>query len=516
MTEDVMKKIILKKSLLFGEILFGLILALVIVVSIFPLIPPFKNYYHSRTVLTGSMEPKIPKGSVVINQWADQKNLKVGDVITYQHPSDKKIIYITHRIVKIDKTGLLWRFETKGDANPAPDFGVITQAGTEGKVILTIPLIGYLIEFFKTPVGFILLIALPLLIFIVQQIRDVLRLWSKRVIPQKEDVPIAKKKKSRKILAAMLIAFSFLAARAGFVTYASFTSGQATITGVTLSTAASFPGDVVINEVYYDPVQTGVDSDYEWFELYNNTSSPITLSGWTITDNNSSDTIPDLTLPANGFAVVAAKESGFKTNYSGLSGLIVYISSGKIGNGLADTGDRLVLKNKSGTEIDAVSWGDDGFAFGAGNGVKPLTDDGKSIARKTKGVDTNSPTDWHVLDTPNPGTNPHPPEEPATEPTPTPSPTPEVSPTPTPTVEPSPTPVPSFSPSSTSDPIPTPEPSPTAEPTPEPSTTPSPEPSPEPSPTVSPEPSPSPSPTQTPTLTPTPSPTSKLPTYGIA
>lgn len=213
-----MKKTLLKKSLLLGETIFGLILILVIIVSVFPLIPPFKNYYHSRTVLTGSMEPKIPKGSVVINQWADQKNFSIGDVITYQHPADKKIIYITHRIVKIDKTGLLWKFETKGDVNPAADFGLVTQAGIEGKVILMIPLIGYLIELFKTPVGFILLVALPLLIFIIQQIRDVLRLWPK--------------------LTGILVIVSFFAARVSFVTFASFTSGQATITGVTLSTAA--------------------------------------------------------------------------------------------------------------------------------------------------------------------------------------------------------------------------------------------------------------------------------------
>ncbi|MEK7527593.1 MAG: signal peptidase I [Patescibacteria group bacterium] len=230
-----MKKALLKKLFLSGEIIFGTILVLVIVVSVFPLIPPFKNYYHSRTVLTGSMEPKIPKGSVVINQWVDQKNLKVDDVITYQHPADKKIIYVTHRVVKIDKTGLLWRLETKGDANPASDFGLVTQAGIEGKVILIIPLIGYLIEFFKTLVGFILLIVLPLLIFIVRQVKDVIKLWPKRVIPRK----------SRKTLAAILLVFSFLAARVSFVTYASFTSGLATITGVTLSTAASFPGDDV-------------------------------------------------------------------------------------------------------------------------------------------------------------------------------------------------------------------------------------------------------------------------------
>lgn len=237
----------IKKLLLVGEIFFGLILALVIIVSFIPLVPPFKNYYHSRTVLTGSMEPKIPKGSVVINQWVDQKNLKVDQVITYQHPVRKNIIYITHRIVKIDKTGLLWRFETKGDANPASDFGLITQVSIEGKVILMIPLIGYLIEFFKTPVGFVLLVAIPLLIFIAQQTRDVVRMWKK---PKRRK---SAKRKIRKTLVATLIVLSFLAARISFVTYASFTSEQTTITGATLNTAGSFEHDTQPSSLLFSP-----------------------------------------------------------------------------------------------------------------------------------------------------------------------------------------------------------------------------------------------------------------------
>jgi hypothetical protein len=234
----------------------------------------------------------------------------------------------------------------------------------------------------------------------------------------------------------------------------------------------------------------------------------VTLSGWTITDNNDTDTIPDLTIAPKGFAVVAASSTGFATNYPGFSGTIVYIPDGIIGNGLSNPSDRLVLKKADGVEIDAVSWRDDDYAFGPGKGVKPATGAGHSIARKTKGVDTNSPDDWEKLTTPNPGTNPHPSEEnqsvlivessvtptlsptPTTEPTPTPSPTPEASPTPTPIAEPSPTPVPS--------------------------TTPTPSPSPEPSPMALPEPSPSPNLEPTSTSVPTPNPTSEFPTYGIA
>lgn len=160
---------------------------------------------------------------------------------------------------------------------------------------------------------------------------------------------------------------------------------------------------IVINEVEYDASQSGEDSDYEWFEIYNNSGSSIFLSGWTITDNNASDTLPDVTIPAHGFLVVAAKESSFRNNYPSFTGAIVSMPDGKIGNGLANAGDRLVLKDNKGNEVDAVSWGDDNYAFGPGNGVKPATEVGYSISRNPNGYDTNSANDWVKLINPTPG-----------------------------------------------------------------------------------------------------------------
>lgn len=518
-----MKKALLKKLLLSGKIFFGLVLVLVIIVSVFPLLPPFKNYYHSRTVLTGSMEPKIPKGSVVINQWADQKDLKIGDIITYQHPSDKKIIYVTHRIVEIDKTGLLWRFETKGDANPASDFGLITQAGTEGKVILTIPLIGYLIEFFKTPIGFILLIALPLLIFIVRQTRDVWQMWKKRKVPP-----------APKALVAILLAFSFLAARVSFVTYASFTSGQAAITGVTLSTAASFPGDVVVNEVMWMG-SSGNEYD-EWLELRNTTGSPADLTGWKIDGAGSDfDSITlSGTIGANGYFLISNYDSSNSAIDNTISVDLVVP-----GISLNNDGEQLTLKSASGVTIDQTPSG----AWAAGTHTSPATVE-QSMERND-----NPTTGWHTCingacndttywdtegnnyGTPkaanlseNDSTSPDY-VAPAVTPTPTPTVTPELSSessatSSATTVEPTPTPSPT--PEISSTPTPTTESAQVASmtPTPEPSSTPISSPSSDPSPTASPEPSPSPSPEPTltpaltpeptPTLTPTPSPTSEL------
>ena len=42
---------------------------------------------------------------------------------------------------------------------------------------------------------------------------------------------------------------------------------------------------ILISEVEYDSIQSGTDSAYEWLELYNNTSSPMELTDWTISDN---------------------------------------------------------------------------------------------------------------------------------------------------------------------------------------------------------------------------------------
>jgi len=525
-----------KKAISIFQWLLTAVLVLAVLLLIFTAFNPIKTFQLFR-VMSGSMEPKIKVGSVVFVQKVKPEVLKKDDIITYTSPENPEMS-ITHRLVEIEEKEGKTVFKTRGDANNSEDMAEVSPSEVKGRVVFSLPFLGYLSVWIKKPLGFGLLVILPALLIIVSEILSI-----KKAIEKEVEKKYAEKEKFKesKLTASLLIFFLLGISLLRIKPADAYFSDVLVIPGNTFSMASDWPtpepppptARVVINEVEYDSVQTGVDSDYEWFELYNNTSSPITLSGWTITDNHSSDTIPDLTLPANGFAVVAAKESGFKTNYSGFSGLIVYVTDGEVGNGLANDGDRLVLKNNTGAEIDAVSWGTDKSAF---TPSVPSVDAGHSISRKEKGVDTNTAADWmdtHIGSTPpgpNPGTNPHPPD--LTEPTSTPSPTPEASPTSTPTVEPTPTPSPvpetSPTPTPTIEPSPTPEPTPTAEPTPTPSTTPAPSPSPEPSPTALPEPSASPSPTPipspqpssgpepTPSLTPTSSPTGELPTYEIA
>src|SRR4051812_16967761 len=86
---------------------------------------PRATHGAAMTVLTGSMTPTIPVGSIVVVQPVDPRTLKVGDVATYQ-PEPGKPTFITHRIVKIKTDKGVTAYTFKGDANPAADIFPVT------------------------------------------------------------------------------------------------------------------------------------------------------------------------------------------------------------------------------------------------------------------------------------------------------------------------------------------------------------------------------------------------------
>ncbi|MFC2058691.1 lamin tail domain-containing protein [Chloroflexota bacterium] len=133
---------------------------------------------------------------------------------------------------------------------------------------------------------------------------------------------------------------------------------------LTPPSTVSEAGDILINEVQYDPPQKGVDSEFEWLELFNCTTTMVDLSGWSIGDNYRTDPIPSMLLPPGGFIVIAASEEAFYTNFPEYDGSIVFMTHGRIGNGLSNTGDCLVLKDPAGKVIDALSYGDDSTTTG--------------------------------------------------------------------------------------------------------------------------------------------------------
>ena len=96
----------------------AILAALLIIASSFNLFG-----YQAYVVKSGSMEPKIKTGSVVINQKTDSYN--IDDVITFKSDPDSNV---THRIVDIEAKDDSKTYIVKGDANQSVDSqGVVDQ-----------------------------------------------------------------------------------------------------------------------------------------------------------------------------------------------------------------------------------------------------------------------------------------------------------------------------------------------------------------------------------------------------
>ncbi len=122
---------------------------------------------HYEPVYTGSMEPAIPVGSIVIIKPVNPATLKIGDIICFKLSGTASV---THRIVNVTNG----EFTTKGDANEEPDLWTVKKESVIGKVEMTLPLIGYLGAFVRTPIGFAILIILPASALIILEMKKVL------------------------------------------------------------------------------------------------------------------------------------------------------------------------------------------------------------------------------------------------------------------------------------------------------------------------------------------------------
>jgi signal peptidase len=119
-------------------------LALLALVSVAPLPGNYKIY----TVLSGSMEPALKVGSLIVTVPAF--SYKVGDIITYR-PSLYSKTSITHRISAIKNDGNVIAYVTKGDANNAADSQPVLASMITGKTMFTVPHAGYLLVALRKP-----------------------------------------------------------------------------------------------------------------------------------------------------------------------------------------------------------------------------------------------------------------------------------------------------------------------------------------------------------------------------
>jgi len=149
---------------------------------------------------------------------------------------------------------------------------------------------------------------------------------------------------------------------------------------------------VLISEVYYDVVEgKGKDPYNEWIIIYNSEEREIDISEWKICDNHSCEPLPSIVLLPKSFAIVTASSTTFDFWRIPKGMTKIVLSTKTIGNGLANDGDRVILKDKEGRIVDAMSYGDDKSIFDP-----PCQDvaEGKSLLRDPPYKDTDTCEDF--------------------------------------------------------------------------------------------------------------------------
>lgn len=121
----------------------GLLAFLALIGALVILIPAVSGS-TPMTILTGSMQPTYPPGTLIIVQPIDAESIVIGDPITYQIESGKPEV-ITHRVIEVrSESNGSTSFITKGDNNDEADPKPVIPDQVKGTVWYSVPLIGYL------------------------------------------------------------------------------------------------------------------------------------------------------------------------------------------------------------------------------------------------------------------------------------------------------------------------------------------------------------------------------------
>ena len=130
---------------------------------------------QSFVILTGSMEPALPVGTIVITQQSSTYNKN--DIIAFK--KDDKTV--THRIVEVKNENNVFSYKTRGDANNVDDIDLVRKDNILGKMVFLIPFLGSFVLYLKTIPGFLIFIVLPAIIYIIFEIFNIKKEMTKEI-----------------------------------------------------------------------------------------------------------------------------------------------------------------------------------------------------------------------------------------------------------------------------------------------------------------------------------------------
>ena len=143
--------------------------------------------YNIYLVRSESMTPAINMGDMVITGPLNgpfNGEVKPSSIITYQRGEE----LVTHRVISIEGDTLV----TKGDAVEDPDVQPVYLSSLTGIYLFKIPFLGYVSNYIRTKVGWLLVIVIPsivLVVFLIRSIRKELRRNAEKLAQKKEVIP---------------------------------------------------------------------------------------------------------------------------------------------------------------------------------------------------------------------------------------------------------------------------------------------------------------------------------------
>jgi signal peptidase len=121
----------------------GALLIAVIALALILIVVPKIADATPLTVLTGSMEPLYPPGTLIYVLPVKPADVRLGDVITYQIESGNPAV-ISHRVIAINSPANGKRtFILKGDNNSIADPAAVLPVQIRGRLWYSVPLLGW-------------------------------------------------------------------------------------------------------------------------------------------------------------------------------------------------------------------------------------------------------------------------------------------------------------------------------------------------------------------------------------
>lgn len=133
--------------------LIGTLMLLVVIAAAIPLSVPEFMGYEIYNVVSGSMEPTIPIGSIIYVKPSDPVDIEKGDIIAFESGDS----IVMHRVIQNDVIN--GEFTTKGDANAAEDINEVRYKNLVGVVAYHIPVLGQLLILYASALGKICMIS---------------------------------------------------------------------------------------------------------------------------------------------------------------------------------------------------------------------------------------------------------------------------------------------------------------------------------------------------------------------